>query len=528
MPNENHSTFLSLITFVPLLGAILILLVPNREKKVIKTIAFCATALPLAICIWMLTKFNMRVEGVNGVADFGRLFQFVERYNWIPAFNIQYYMGVDGLSFPLVLLTGLLCFLCVISSWNTKKGVKGYFALFLLLETGIMGTFCSLDLFLFFIFWEVMLLPMYFLIGMWGGPRKEYAAIKFFLYTFFGSVFLLLGMLAVYFAGGKTFSIPELAATFPQADANLRYWVYIGFFIAFAIKIPAFPFHTWLPDAHVEAPTAVSVILAGVLLKLGTYGILRIAYPLCPKEALMCASWVAILAWINIIYGAMCAMAQKDLKKLVAYSSVSHMGIVMLGMSAFNDAGLNGASMQMFNHGTVTAMMFLLVGVIYDRAHHREIDGFGGIAQVTPIYAGIATLAFFAALGLPGTSAFISEALSFLGGFYPFQGTGPGGTVLDPATGAVLYNPKCIKIVTCLAIPGILVTAAYVLWALQRVFLGPLNKKYKDLEEITPREIITLVPFAAIVLLLGVYPAPLMDLMNQSLLFLKDLVVVAR
>jgi NADH-quinone oxidoreductase subunit M len=527
MPNENSSTYLSLITFVPLLGALLILLVPNREKKMIKTIALCATGLPMGICILMLTRFQNVVPNVGTIQDFPRLFQFVERREWIKAFNIQYYMGVDGLSFPLVLLTGLLCFICVIASWNIKKGVKGYFALFLLLETGIMGTFCALDLFLFFIFWEVMLLPMYFLIGIWGGPRKEYAAIKFFLYTFFGSVFLLLGMLAVYFAGGKTFSIPDLAAVIPSADPNLRYWVFIGFFVAFAIKVPVFPFHTWLPDAHVEAPTAVSVILAGVLLKLGTYGILRISYPLCPKEAMMCAGWMAVLAWINIIYGAMCAMAQKDFKKLVAYSSISHMGIVLLGMCAFNDAGFNGAAMQMFNHGTVTAMLFLLVGVVYDRAHHREIEGFGGLAAVTPVYAGMATLAFFAALGLPGTSSFISEALSFLGGFHPHQGTGPGGTVID-AAGNVIFNPRCIKLVTCLAIPGILVTAAYVLWTLQRVFLGPINPKYKTLEEITPRELICLVPFAAIVLLLGVYPAPLMDLMNQSLLFLKEAVVIAR
>lgn len=522
---ENSSSWLSLMTFVPLLGALMILLVPSREKKVIKAIAGCATLLPLVISLWLLHLFQTNVPGVANVGDFGKIFQFVERYTWIKGFNIQYYMGVDGISFPLVLLTTLLSFLCVIGSLSIKKSVKGYFALFLLLETGIIGTFCALDLFLFFVFWEVMLLPMYFLIGIWGGPRKEYAAIKFFLYTFFGSVFLLLGMLAVYFACDKTFAIPELAARFRlTGDASLRYWVFVGFFVAFGIKVPIFPFHTWLPDAHVEAPTAISVILAGVLLKLGTYGIMRIAYPLCPDAALQCAWWIAILSFINIIYGAMCAMAQKDLKKLVAYSSVSHMGIVTLGLVAFNDAGFTGGTMQMFNHGCVTAMMFFLVGVIYDRAHHREIDGFGGLASVVPVYTGIATLAFFAALGLPGTSSFISEALSFLGGFAPLSGNGPHGAVVN-AAGTVLFDPRYVKLATCLSIPGILVTAAYVLWTLQRVCLGPINPKYKNFEEITPREIFSVAPLAVIVLAIGIYPAPLLDLMNQSLTFLKDIVI---
>jgi NADH-quinone oxidoreductase subunit M len=521
MDNANH--FLTAITFIPLFGALLILCVPNRERKIIKTIAACASFGALVVALWMLCLFD-RGRTASGVAGLGTMMQFVEHVPWIKAYNINYYMGVDGLSFPLVLLSALLSFLCVISSWNIKKGVKGYFALFLLLETGIMGTFCSLDLFLFFVFWEVMLLPMYFLIGIWGGPRKEYAAIKFFLYSYFGSVLLLLAMLTCYFHGGQTFSIPELAVALQPAGSTMKLFCFIAFFIAFAIKVPVFPFHTWLPDAHVEAPTAVSVILAGVLLKLGTYGMLRISYPLCPEAALRTSGFVAVLAVINILYGAMCAMAQKDFKKLVAYSSISHMGIVMLGIVAFNDAGFNGAALQMFNHGTVTAMLFLLVGVIYDRAHHREIEGFGGLAAVTPVYAGMASLAFFAALGLPGMSSFISEAMVFLGGFNPHHGSGPGGTILN-AAGAVIYNPQCIKWATIVAIPGILITAGYVLWTVQRVFLGPLNPKYKDLEEISPRELFCLVPLAIIVIFMGIWPGPMLDIMNKSMLLLKDVVV---
>jgi NADH-quinone oxidoreductase subunit M len=520
---DTSSHALTFVTFAPLVGALLILLVPSKKKEMIKTIALCASLAPLVVCLFLLRQFRPAVPEASA-ANLGALFQFVERFDWIRGYNIQYYMGVDGLSFPLVLLTALLTFLCVIASWSVKKGVKGYFSLFLILETGIMGTFCALDFFLFFVFWEVMLLPMYFLIGIWGGPRKEYAAIKFFLYTFFGSVLLLIAMLAVYFEGGMSFAIPELAQSFRHAAPDLRYACFIAFFIAFAIKVPIFPFHTWLPDAHVEAPTAVSVILAGVLLKMGTYGMLRISYPLCPQEALSTAWWVAILAWINIIYGAMCAMAQTDLKKLVAYSSISHMGIVLLGMCAFNDLGFNGAALQMFNHGTVTAMLFLLVGVIYDRAHHREIDGFGGLAVATPIYAGISSVAFFAALGLPGMSSFISEAMVFLGGFNPLLGPGPTGEIVD-ALGQALYTPRWIKWVTIVSIPGILVTASYVLWTLQRVFLGPLNPKYRGLEEISVREIVCLAPLAAIVLFLGVYPGPMLDVMNQTMLVLKDAVI---
>src|SRR5262245_10311634 len=294
-------------------------------------------------------------------------------------------MGVDGLRLLMVLLTALLCFLCIFASFGIEKAVKGYFALFLLLDTGMMGVFCALDFLLFYIFWEVMLLPMYFLIGLWGGPRREYAAIKFFLYTLFGSVFMLLAMLYMYFSvEPHTFNMLTLMQQAPKYTLYAQIMVWVALFVGFAIKVPLFPFHTWLPDAHVEAPTAISVILAGVLLKMGTYGILRFNFQMLPDATIYFGNFMMVIGVVNILYGAFCAMAQKDLKKLVAYSSVSHMGFVMIGIASFTNEGLAGGLLQMFNHGTITAMLFLLVGVLYDRAHHRQIEGFGGLLAKTP------------------------------------------------------------------------------------------------------------------------------------------------
>src|SRR5438034_4192567 len=362
-------------------------------------------------------------------------FQFLELGNWIPSLGIHYHLGVDGLSLPLIVLTALLSLLSVAYSWRIELRLKEYLFLFLLLETGMLGVFAALDFFLFYIFWEITLVPMSFLIGIWGGPRREYAAIKFFLYTLFGSVLMLLALLALYFTSEPhTFDMTVMIAqankygTQPlpfwpvdQLGWGFQHLVWMALFIGFAIKIPAFPFHTWLPDAHVEAPTAISVILAGVLLKMGTYGILRINYPMLPVATADLAYWFlgALGAW-NIIYGALCAMAQTDLKKLVAYSSVSHMGYVMLGMASFTTQGINGAVLQMFNHGTITGMLFLLVGVVYDRAHHRDIEGFGGLAAIMPVYTGVTALAFFASMGLPGLSGFISEVLVLLGSWQKF------------------------------------------------------------------------------------------------------------
>ena len=485
---------LSWMIFFPLIGAGLILLVPKRYPTLMKLIAVAATIPPLWWAANLYVQFDRWSAG----------FQYVEKVPWIEAFNIHYSLGIDGISVPMVLLTALLSFLCVIASWNINEHVRGYFALFLLLNTSMVGVFCALDFFLFYVFWELMLLPMYFLIGVWGGPNKEYAAIKFFLFTLVGSVLMLIVMLVFYFGsvepttGLHSFDLTILADQAVHLDllknTTIRWLCYLGLFIGFAIKIPLVPFHTWLPDAHVEAPTAISVILAGVLLKMGTYGILRISYPLLPDMARAFALYAAIFGLVSIIYGALCAMAQTDLKKLIAYSSISHMGFVMLGMSVFsNTTAINGAVLQMFNHGTVTAMLFLLVGVIYDRAHHRDIEGFGGLAKTMPIYAGYTGLAFFAGLGLPGLSSFISEALVLVGSFQQY------------------------KIITITATTGIILTAAYFLWTMQRMFLGPQNKKWAELQEISLREAFTLTPLALIVILLGFYPMPVLDLIGTTL-----------
>jgi NADH-quinone oxidoreductase subunit M len=495
---------LTLMTFVPLLGAAVITFLPKDSHDLIRWTAAAFAAVPLLLAVWIWGSFDRNLAGVDQLDGY----QFVVQLDWIKAYNIQYFVGIDGLSAPMVLLTALLSFLCIFASWGIKKQLKGYFALFLLLETGMMGTFVALDFFLFYVFWEVMLLPMYFLIGIWGGPRREYAAIKFFLYTLAGSVLMLVGMLALYFQGGHTFNLIELMAQAQHfANPGLTIFgmnfakvIFVAFFIGFAIKVPVWPFHTWLPDAHVEAPTAISVILAGVLLKMGTYGLMRISMPIFPGAMQYFAYAIAVLGVINILYGAYCAMAQTDLKKLVAYSSVSHMGYVMLGLAALTHQGMTGAALQMFNHGTITAMMFLLVGVIYDRAHHRDINGFGGLGVTMPVFTGVAMFAFFASMGLPGLSGFISEALVFLGAFQSY------------------------KLLTFLAAVGIILTAGYLLWMIKRVFLGAENPKYAGLPEINGRELFTLVPIGVIVLVLGIFPNPVIDLMDDATVRLTELV----
>ncbi len=501
----NH--LLTLLTFAPTAAAVAVLALPKDRDDLVRWISLAGAAVPLALCVPLLLHF----QPGQGDSIAGGI-QFIERAPWIAAFHIEYFVGVDGLSVPMVLLTSLVCFFALIASWEIKKAVRAYFALFLLLETGMMGCFVALDFFLFYVFWEVMLLPMYFLIGIWGGPRKEYAAIKFFLYTLAGSVLMLLAMLALYFANDGSFDMLKIisnSASYNRSMNLLGYVVdfgrvlFIGLFIGFAIKVPAFPFHTWLPDAHVEAPTPISVILAGVLLKLGAYGMLRIAFPMFPDAARWFAPTLVVIAVVNIIYGALCAMAQTDMKKLVAYSSVSHMGYCLLGMAALTPEGFSGAVFQMFNHGTISSMLFLLVGVVYDRAHHRQIDGFGGLAQQMPVYAAFAAFAFFANLGLPGLAGFVSEVLVFLGAFGPYQTA------------------------TILSVTGVIITAAYCLWVIQRIFLGPKNAKYDTLPEINGREILTLAPFAALVLLFGVYPKPILGIMNQSLATLVKFVTGA-
>ena len=502
---------LSWLIWLPIIGVVAIAFIPREKEDVIKITAAATTGLQFLLTLVLWKNFD---SGSGAM-------QFMERAEWIPSFNIAYILGVDGLSLPMAILTGLLCFLGIFVSWNINKAVKGYFALFLLLDTGIMGVFLSMDFFLFYIFWEVMLLPMYFLIGIWGGPQREYAAIKFFLYTLFGSVLLLVGILGLYFSCGKTFDILELMQVAPQALGGVMWWgmsgikvIWILLFIGFAIKVPVFPFHTWLPLAHVEAPTAISVLLAGILLKLGVYGILRVNYGLMPDGVYWFSGALAFLGLINVIWGGLCALAQTDLKKLVAYSSVNHMGYALIGMAAViaaseanglnlkaAQAGLGGAVFQMFNHGTISAMLFILVGVIYDRAHHREIAGFGGLAAQMPIYAGITALAFFAGLGLPGLSGFISEAMCFIGAFPVYRGIVIASTI------------------------GILLNAAYFLWAFQRIFFGELNEKYTNLPEINRLELFTVVPLLIITLFFGIYPAPYLDVISSTMNVIIDHVV---
>ena len=502
---------LSWLIWLPIIGMAAIAFIPRDKEDVIKITAAVATGLQFLLTLVLWQNY----DAGNGSM------QFMERAEWIPSFNITYILGVDGLSLPMAILTALLCFIGVFVSWNINKAVKGYFALFLLLDTGIMGVFLSMDFFLFYIFWEVMLLPMYFLIGIWGGPQREYAAIKFFLYTLFGSVLMLIGILGLYFTCGKTFDILELMRVAPDALQGVTWWgmsaikvIWILLFIGFAIKVPVFPFHTWLPLAHVEAPTAISVLLAGILLKLGIYGILRINYGLMPDGVYWFSGALAALGLINVIWGGLCALAQTDLKKLVAYSSVNHMGYSLIGMAAIvaageangmnlkaAQAGLGGAVFQMFNHGTISAMLFILVGVIYDRAHHRDIEGFGGLAAQMPIYTGITAVAFFAGLGLPGFSGFISEAMCFIGAFPVYKGIVIASTI------------------------GILLNAAYFLWAFQRIFFGELNEKYTDLPEINRLELFTVVPLLVITIFFGIYPAPYLDIIASTMDVIIDHVV---
>ncbi len=515
---------ISLITFIPVIGMIIILFLPKEQAQNIKITALAATIVQLVLSFVLMANFNYSAGGVFEESSFQFIDKFrwitIEGLSWIGTVKVDYFMGVDGISMPMVLLTSIVSVIACISSWNIKSSLKGYFALFLLLDTGMMGVFVSLDFFMFYIFWELMLLPMYFLIGIWGGPRKEYAAIKFFLYTLLGSIFILLVMIGLYFSAMEILPDGQRVFTFnlltmmdqanytqdgilsPFNPNNWRMIAYIALFVGFAIKIPMFPFHTWLPDAHVEAPTPISVILAGVLLKMGTYGILRISFPIFPDITRELAWYIALFGAVNIIYGAFVALAQKDFKKLIAYSSISHMGYVLLGMASLTTAGINGAILQMFNHGTITAMLFLIVGVIYDRSHTRGLNDFGGLATQMPIYTGFVTVAFFAAIGLPSLSGFISEALVFIGAFHV----------------------ESIRVITMISTLGILLGAGYMLWTMQRVFFGKLNEKWSDLQDLDKREYIMFIPLTIIIILLGVYPSLMLDVMNTSVNTLVEFV----
>jgi len=479
---------LSATVFLPIAGMIAILLTPKTQTKLIRQIATGVSAVVFLLSAIATLQFD---SGDTGM-------QFVEKVAWIPQMNVFYHLGIDGISIPMVFLTGLLGLLACVASYGIEVRVKEYFALYLLLLTGMMGTFIALDLFLFYVFWEVVLVPMYFLIGIWGGPRKEYAAIKFFLYTLAGSLFMLLGILALYFnSDPHTFDMVQLAAVHPYS-LGFQKVIFLALFLGFAIKVPIWPFHTWLPDAHVEAPTPISVILAGVLLKMGTYGFMRISYPLVPDGARWFGIYMAVLALIGIVYGGFVALAQTDFKKMVAYSSVSHMGFVILGLSVFTYSGFDGALLQMFNHGTITAGLFLLVGVLYDRTHTRDLNSFGGLGARVPVYAAMLMLFSLASLGLPGMSGFVSEFLCLLGSFTVY------------------------KYITMASCAGIILGAAYLLFMMQRVLLGPLNPKWKELPEINGRELFTLVPLIVIILLIGIFPQGILNLFGPTTHALVD------
>lgn len=497
------SNLLSWILWMPMLGVLGVLLMPKDKTTWIKSWALINTIITFALTLVLYCKFDQTQAGMQNAFNIA--------IPWISQFNIFYRLGVDGISLPMVLLTGLLFMLCILSSWTQiKKSIKAYFALLLLLQSTVFGVFFALDFFLFYVYWEVMLIPMFFLIGVWGGENREYAAVKFFLYTFFGSILMLVGIVALYFAtnqsvdsfnilalsGGKFGNLPPLHIF--GTDVSFSKLFFIFMFIGFAIKVPVFPFHTWLPHAHVQAPTAISVILAGVLLKMGTYGFLRIAFPIFPESAKYFSTAIAWLGLINVIYGALCAMAQNDVKKLIAYSSVSHMGFVMLGLAAMTVQGVNGAVLQMFNHGTSTAMMFFMIGLLYERSHHRWIvkpdgsRGYGGLYTQLPVYSIIFIIGMFASMGLPGLSGFISEALIFLGIYQRFT------------------------TITVLALFGLLIGAAYLLWMFKRMFFGDVNPEVKEYEDMTKLEVFYMLPLCVAVILFGVWPSPILNIMKAS------------
>lgn len=478
---------LSTLIFFPVLGGLSLLLVPRQQTATIRLMALFVSLIELLLTLPLMLMFDKTTAAM----------QFVELHPWISALNINYALGIDGISILFLLLTALIIVLSILVSWESiSTKVQEFFVAILLLEGAMMGVFCATDFFLFYIFWEAMLIPMFLIIGIWGGPNRIYATVKFFLYTLVGSLLMLVGIILLYQNGGHTFDIIKLAGH--NYSLKLQLLLFWAFFAAFAVKVPMWPVHTWLPDAHTEAPAAGSVILAGVLIKMGAYGFLRFSLPILPQATQQMLMPMLVLSVIAIVYGAIICLAQSDLKRLIAYSSVSHMGFVTLGMFALNQRGLEGAILQMINHGIVTGALFLAIGMIYERTHTREIAAYGGLASTMPVFAGFFLLFTLAAVGLPGTNGFIGEFLILLGGF---------------------ERAPWVSVVSA---SGLILGAWYMLWLYQRIFFNEVNESLHGLVQLNLREILTLVPMVLLIFWIGLYPNALLGFMHTSVTHLVD------